>query len=420
MKKTDMKEAQVITLDKKRKSISPREILFTPKSAIKKQNENLKQKLEVSLWSDMESKEYPQRKVLVSNLIHDREAIMLYSPTGVGKTWLSLAIAMIVAGRGKLDLLDWENEDPQPVCYVDGEMLEEDMQERIKMLIPSLNVDEEELRKNFRYLSRVSQKEEIEDFLSLELKENQLELLKWLKDNSGKGKHPLLVLDNLSNLAELGDENSSGQMQSFNMMVTKARKFGCSMVTVHHTGKSMTLGPDGIPTWRGSYDMATRLDKTICLLPCQSSLDGFVTFQVIEGKSRKGKRINLSIQFNPFEKKWELFDESNTEDRHEMVKELVELGLIAKYEDLKDILDRSASSAERYIKQSIESGFLKESVWREWKQKAKNGHLSRQERIEKGRDYVQNHFRVLVNESGRGGRYLVERDNFSYPENPDF
>ena len=63
-----MKEAQVIKLDKKRKSISPREILFTPKSAIKKQNENLKQKLEVSLWSDMESKEYPQRKVLVSNL----------------------------------------------------------------------------------------------------------------------------------------------------------------------------------------------------------------------------------------------------------------------------------------------------------------------------------------------------------------
>jgi len=419
-KKTDIKEAQVITLNKKRKSISPREILFTPKSAIKKQNENLKQKLEVSLWSDMESKEYPLRKVLVSNLIHDREAIMLYSPTGVGKTWLSLAIAMIVAGRGKLDLLDWENEDPQPVCYVDGEMLEEDMQERIKMLIPSLNVDEEELRKNFRYLSRVSQKEEIEDFLSLELKENQLELLKWLKDNSGKGKHPLLVLDNLSNLAELGDENSSGQMQSFNMMVTKARKFGCSMVTVHHTGKSMTVGPDGIPTWRGSYDMATRLDKTLCLLPCQSSLDGYITFQVLEGKSRRGERINKTIQFNPFEKKWELFDESSTEDRHEMVKELVELGLIGKYEDLKDILERSASSAERYIKQSIESGFLKESVWREWKQKAKNSHLSRQERIENGRDYVQNHFRVLVNELGRGGRYLVERDNISYPENPDF
>ena len=203
-------------------------------------------------------------------------------------------------------------------------------------------------------------------------------------------------------------------------MVTKARKLGCSMVTVHHTGKSMTLGPDGIPTWRGIYDMATRLDKTLCLLPCQSSLDGYITFQVLEGKSRRGERINKTIQFNPFEKKWELFDESNTENRHEMVKELVELGLIAKYEDLKDILDRSASSAERYIKQSIESGILKENEWRERNQKAKNSYLSRQERIEKGREDVQNHFKVLVNEQGRGGRYLVERDNFSYQENSDF
>ena len=58
------------------------------------------------------------------------------------------------------------------------------------------------------------------------------------------------------------------------------------MVIVHHTGKNMAIGPDGIPTWRGSYDMATRLDKTICLLPCHSSLDGYVTFQVLEGKSR--------------------------------------------------------------------------------------------------------------------------------------
>ena len=409
-----------ISDDKALKNSAIKSLLFTPKRSIGNHLFPPKQKLEVSLWSEMETRKYPERVTLISNLIHDRKAIMLYSPTGVGKTWLSLSIAMMVAGKGQLEVLDWENKDPHPVCYEDGEMLEEDIQERIKMLIPTLNVDEEELRKNFRYLSRVSQKEEIEDFLSLELKENQLEHLKWLKDNSGKGKHPLLVLDNLSNLAELGDENSSGQMQSFNMMVTKARKFGCSMVTVHHTGKSMTVGPDGIPTWRGSYDMATRLDKTLCLLPCQSSLDGYITFQVLEGKSRRGERINKTIQFNPFEKKWELFDESSTEDRHEMVKELVELGLIGKYEDLKDILERSASSAERYIKQSIESGFLKESVWREWKQKAKNSHLIRQERIEKGRDYVQNHFRVLVNELGRGGKYLVERDNISYPENPDF
>ena len=105
------------------------------------------------------------------------------------------------------------------------------------------------------------------------------------------------------------------------------------MVIVHHTGKSLTMGPDGVPTWKGSYDMATRLDKRICLLPCQSSLDGYVTFQVIEGESRRGQRINLSIQFNPIEQQWELFDESITEDRHELVKKLLEKGIVAKNED---------------------------------------------------------------------------------------
>ena len=290
---------------------------FIPKRKLKKKDGvHCPEYLEVSQWKDMENRDYPKRKVLVSNLLHDREAVMLYSPTGVGKTWLSLSIALIAAGKGRLEILDWANDDPQPVCYVDGEMLEEDIQERIKLLIPSLGVDLEELRKNFFFVSRVSQPDTIEDFLSLDLDRHQFDLLNLIKRHTADNSHPIVILDNLSNLVDITDENSAGQMQNFNMMVTKARKKGCSMVIVHHTGKSLNIGPDGVPTWRGSYDMATRLDKTVCLLPCQSSLDGFVTFQVIEGKSRKGQRINLSIQFNPFEKKWELFDESSTEDRH--------------------------------------------------------------------------------------------------------
>ena len=222
-------------------------------------------------------------------------------------------------------MLVWQNEDPQPVCYVDGEMLEEDIQERIKLLIPTLGVDQDLLRENFLFVSSVSQPDAIEDFLSLELDENQMELLSWIKIHTGEGKHPLIVLDNLSNLVELGDDNSAGQMQNFKMMVTKARKMGCSLIIVHHTGKNLNPGPDGVPTWRGSYDMATRLDKTICLLPCPSSMDGYVTFQVLEGKSRRGQRLNTSIQLNPFDKKWELFDETITEDRHQMITDLDQL-----------------------------------------------------------------------------------------------
>ena len=97
--------------------------------------------------------------------------------------------------------------------------------------------------------------------------------------SAGADKSQLIVnMDKLSNLVDIKDENSAGQMQNFNMMVTKARKKGCSMVFVHHTGKILNIGPDDVPTWRGSYDMATGLDKTIFLLLCQSSQDGIVTF----------------------------------------------------------------------------------------------------------------------------------------------
>ena len=133
-----------IDLKRSKKHVPSFKMPFTPKSYIKG---NLKYErkfyLDVSTWKDMEDRIHPKRRVLVSNLLHDREAVMLYSPPGVGKTWLSLAISLITAGKGSLELLDWQNEDPQPVCYVDGEMLEEDIQERIKLLIPTLDVDQD-------------------------------------------------------------------------------------------------------------------------------------------------------------------------------------------------------------------------------------------------------------------------------------
>ena len=101
---------------------------FTPKSFLKG---NIKYErkfyLDVSTWKDLEERIHPKRKGLVPNLLHDLDTEMLYSPTGAGKTWLSLSIALISAGKGRLEILDWGNNDPQPVCYVDGKMLEEEI-----------------------------------------------------------------------------------------------------------------------------------------------------------------------------------------------------------------------------------------------------------------------------------------------------
>ncbi len=145
------------TNHEEQKKIGNKYILpFIPKKNLKDEGIKKREHLRVSSWTEMSKKSYPERKVLISNLIHDREAIMLYSPTGVGKTWLSLAMGMICAGGGRLDLLEWKNDAPQPVVYVDGEMFEEDIRERMNLLIPSLNLDEEKLKENFHYIKRGS------------------------------------------------------------------------------------------------------------------------------------------------------------------------------------------------------------------------------------------------------------------------
>ena len=64
-----------------------------------------------------------------------------------------------------------------------------------------------------------------------------------------------------------------------------------------------------------------------------------------------------------------------------MVKELLKMGFVTKYEDLRDILNRSISSSERYLKQAIDSGSFSEHEWKEWKQKEKLDSLSKDERI---------------------------------------
>ena len=40
------------------------------------------------------------------------------------------------------------------------------------------------------------------------------------------------------------------------------------------------------------------------------------------------------------------------------------------------------------------------------------------EGIQRGKEYLEENYRVLVNEKGRGGRYVVERKVFE--ENSDF
>ena len=58
--------------------------------------------LNVFSYKDVENLYLPTQQVLLSNLWRTEENVMIYSKTGVGKSWLSLSIAACITGQGKI------------------------------------------------------------------------------------------------------------------------------------------------------------------------------------------------------------------------------------------------------------------------------------------------------------------------------
>jgi putative DNA primase/helicase len=64
--------------------------------------------------------EIQPRGMLLSPVLPEKSLTMLYSPRGIGKSWLGLSIGVTVASGGSL--LKWEAPAPRRVLIADGEM----------------------------------------------------------------------------------------------------------------------------------------------------------------------------------------------------------------------------------------------------------------------------------------------------------
>lgn len=169
----------------------------------------------------------PPRQWLVEGLIQERDITMLHAWRGVGKTHFVGHLAWAVASGASF--LRYEVPYPAGVLLVDGEMPQEELQERLAACSRSYRV--RKLQAPFRLLCA----DALDGIPSLATSAGQA-LIETELDAYPEVR--LLILDSISTLCNDGSpENEAESWTEMQNWLLKLRRRGVSPLIVHHDGK---------------------------------------------------------------------------------------------------------------------------------------------------------------------------------------
>jgi putative DNA primase/helicase len=209
--------------------------------------------------------EVPPREMLLAPILPERSLSMLYSPRGMGKSWLGLSVGLAVASGGSV--LRWNAPRPRRVLFVDGEMVLSDLQVRLNSILAGL--DTKIPNDGFRVLAA----DHTEQGINLSGSEGQQEL-EWHLDGVD-----LLILDNLSTLLPNGSEGASDAWLPMQNWLLRLRRKGVAVLLVHHAGVNGRQ--------RGTSRREDALDTVIALRrPADYSPEQGARFEVHIEKAR--------------------------------------------------------------------------------------------------------------------------------------
>ena len=262
-------------------------------------NNNQKVKISIKTAEELANMDFPDREWLIKDLWREREQMMIYSPTGMGKSWFAWSIATAITGGGVIKEGLWENEKPGKVLLIDGEMDMEDLKERQELSIKATDADQESVYKNLQIISRQDQMMNL-GFLNLGNKESQKSLINYVENEGIR----VVILDNFSTLIDMPDENSASCMQPFQDFLLNMKQREISTLLVHHTRKN----PNGQKmAYRGSQKLSVTFDNILQLAPTESNdwnEDDGCSFHITTDKQRRGGEINYALRLNSVTGSW--------------------------------------------------------------------------------------------------------------------
>lgn len=190
------------------------------------------------------------RQPLLGDWLLERGLVLLYAPTGIGKSWLSMAVAAAVAGGGNLH--SWVAPEPRRVFYVDGEMDVSDLKDRLGIVTEAASGSREMILRNLMLCSRHDQLDGTA-FPNLgddDGREHFLALARELRPE-------LIILDNMSTLVSVAEENEAAASNPFLKLLQGLQQLGIAVLVVHHANKA--------GGYRGSSKIAVLFDTILKL-----------------------------------------------------------------------------------------------------------------------------------------------------------
>jgi len=237
----------------------------------------------------------------------DGQAALIWAAGGVGKSWLSMSLAIAVAGGGRVH--EWEAPKPRRVLFLDGEMDQRDLAERVRTLIDTkavAGVDERALRENLIFCARQGQKPDA-NFYDIASPNSQGRIQR----TSEAYGADMLVVDNLSTVADsLSDENDAAAMTPIMQFLLRMKQANIATLLVHHARKD---GNDA----RGSTKLDTTFNVKIGLKRSSIASPERASFRIEFGKFRgKSDRSLEPVVWTLGDDGWSVEqDEDSLQDR---------------------------------------------------------------------------------------------------------
>jgi hypothetical protein len=242
----------------------------------------------------------PHPTILMKPWLREGQTTIIYGNYGSGKSLLAIAVAYMLGLRDykteDCEMGEWIIKNPTGTLYVDGELGEQEMDDRIqcfewlgpqKYKMEILSVPEYQLSTGDTF------------YLSSRL--NQLKIIKWLKEHP---RYKLTVLDSASTLFGLENENDNSEWNNkVNPFLRDLRALGVACLLLHHSGKDNKRG------LRGASAMGAMAHNIFRLtIPKEKDIDeGEAWFILSKDKQRtKGFMFKkFSLHFTQNEKQTE-------------------------------------------------------------------------------------------------------------------